>query len=492
VKDIMKIEAELTTKDYETFYVVAARRALAGKSALYALIVGVSIAAWFALSSIVQSLVPGRPFVQVFAFLIAYTIFYYFWSRYARRAAGWGGASLGPRTFSLTPEGFEERGPLSSSLSQWPAVRAIEETPEHLFVFTDETVAHIVPRRCFATPEEYEAFVQELWERVWEVSDARVAQTSSRRGMRRLVPRLAFALVAVFVVTSLLSKAPGRSTAQDHEEVSRRATDEEREEAEALLYAQSALVEKQTAALLPERPGVVDAYFVGFGSSAEQDVFMKEVFYAQDLFDRRFDTRGRSAVLINNPRAKEETPLASYTNLRATLRHLGRVMNPEEDILFLLLSSHGSKGRRLSVDYWPLPLKQLSSADIAKMLREAGIKWRVVIISACYSGGFIDKLKDDHAVIITSSTATKPSYGCGEDDDLTYFGKAFLEDQLSQGLGILEAFTGAADLVRRREAARKLPASEPQLSSAPAITAKLRTLETRLASASCCPRKALK
>jgi hypothetical protein len=349
--------------------------------------------------------------------------------------------------------------------------------------------APLSPKTCTKEIMKIEA---ELQERVRGVSDARIVETSSRLGMRRLIPRLAYVLVAVFVVTFLLSKTPVRSTAQSHEDARGNVTDKEREEGEALLYAQSALVDKQTAALLPERPGVVDAYFVGFGSSAEQDVFMKEVLYAQDLFDRRFDTHGRSTVLINNPKTKKEAPLASYTNLRAMLQHLGRVMNPEEDILFLLLSSHGSKDHRLSVNYWPLPLKQLSSADVAEMLREAGIQWRVVIVSACYSGGFIDKLKDDHAVIITSSTATKPSYGCGKDDDLTYFGKAFLEDQLNQGLGILEAFTGAATFVRRREAARKLQASEPQLSSPPAITAKLRTLETRLAPTSCCSRKALK
>src|SRR5262249_38904424 len=150
-------------------------------------------------------------------------------------------------------------------------------------------------------------------------------------------------LIVAFVSTALLTKVPGHSTVRNHEDAHKNRTEEEWEEGEALLYAQSALVEKQMGALLPERPGIVDAYFVGFGSSDEQDVFMKEVLYAQQLFDRRFDTRGRSVVLINNPKTRGEVPLASGTNLRVTLQHVGRVMNPEEDILFLLLSSHGSK-----------------------------------------------------------------------------------------------------------------------------------------------------
>jgi len=209
---------------------------------------------------------------------------------------------------------------------------------------------------------------------------------------------------------------------------------------------------------------------------------MHEALYAQQLFDRRFDTRGRSVALINNRKTSKELPLASFTNLRTTLHHIGRLLNPKEDILFLLLTTHGSQDHILSVNYWPLPLKEISSADLAEMLEESGIKWRVVIISACYSGGFIDELKNDHTLVITSSAATRRSYGCGKGDELTYFGKAFLRDQLDRETGILQAFAGAAALIRQRETAEKLQASEPQLSSPPAIIEKLKAVDARLES----------
>ncbi len=473
----MKVEAELTVKDYEAFFRAATRRAVGGTGsrrgrARYWLIFSINLAAWIAFASFLPSLFPESSLTQTFLFVAVYAVAVYFWRKRSRRlmAPEQGGTLLG------------SHGALSYSLTKWPAVRAIEETPEHVFVFVDKTVAHIVPKRCFPQSEDYQAFLRELRERVQGSSDARSVKIPPRLGARRLIPRSAFCLVAAFLATFLLSGAPLRPTSQNHQDTAEDFSEEEWEEAEDLLYSQLALVEKQNAALLPERPGIVDLYFVGFGGDADQDVFMNEALYAQHLFDRRFDTRGRSLALINNRKTRKELPLASFTNLRTTLHHVGRLLNPEEDVLFLFLTSHGSRDHILSVKYWPLPLKEISSADLAGMLDESGIKWRVVIISACYSGGFIDGLKNDHTLIITSSAATRPSFGCGKGEDLTYFGKAFFKDQLSQARGILQAFAGAAALIRQRETAEKLKASEPQLSSPPAIIEKLQALEARLES----------
>ena len=68
-------------------------------------------------------------------------------------------------------------------------------------------------------------------------------------------------------------------------------------------------------------------------------------------------------------------------------------MNPDEDILFLYLTGHGSKNAELSVKFWPLQLNQLSAENLKQMLDEAGINWRVVVISACYSGSFVNGFK---------------------------------------------------------------------------------------------------
>ena len=71
-------------------------------------------------------------------------------------------------------------------------------------------------------------------------------------------------------------------------------------------------------------------------------MFKKEVFYAQNLFDQRFDTKGRSTLLINNNETDKTLPLANYLNLEKNIeRTWVETMNTEEDVLFLFLTGHG-------------------------------------------------------------------------------------------------------------------------------------------------------
>src|SRR5262249_20718981 len=143
-----------------------------------------------------------------------------------------------------------------------------------------------------------------------------------------------------------------------------------------------------------------------------------------ELFRERFDAEGRTVELINNPKTATEVPIASATNLGRVLRHIGGLMNPEEDVLVLYLTTHGSDKHRLAVVNWPLALQDIDPPMLRRMLDESGIKWRVLAISACYSGGFIEPLKSETTLIMTAADAKSTSFGCGTESDFTYFGKA--------------------------------------------------------------------
>ena len=41
----------------------------------------------------------------------------------------------------------------------------------------------------------------------------------------------------------------------------------------------------------------------------------------------------------------------------------------------------------------------------AQNLNDSGVKWKIVVISACFSGGYIEPLKDDHSLIVTAADA---------------------------------------------------------------------------------------
>lgn len=249
---------------------------------------------------------------------------------------------------------------------------------------------------------------------------------------------------------------------------------------ERVYYAQPVLVEAATRGLLRGRPGVTDLYFVGFGGYGSEDVFMKEVRFAQDVFDRNFGTQGRSVALINNAATVDDVPLATVSNLKQVLKHIGRIMNRDDDVLFLFMTSHGSEKHELTVSLRSFRLNDITPAELKGALDEAQIKWRVLMISACYSGGFIEPLKDEHTLIATASAPDKQSFGCGSESEFTYFGKAVLDEQLKAERHLPTAFQKASESIKAREMAEGKDHSEPGLFVGSAIAPKLRDLEQRL------------
>lgn len=249
---------------------------------------------------------------------------------------------------------------------------------------------------------------------------------------------------------------------------------------EELFHAQDGLLDAHLAALQPQRPGVVDLYFVGFAPYGTQDVFGKELHTISRLMQERFDAAGRSVLLGNDPATLGDWPIASATNLRATLARVGKIIDADEDMVFLYVTTHGSKDGELSVELPPLQLSQLRPAALASMLRDSGIKWKVLLISACFSGGFIEPLKDENTLIITATDANKQSFGCTNGADFTWFGKAYFDDALRRTRSFTEAFDFARQTVARREREQKVTPSNPQISVGAAIKDKLTALQQRL------------
>ena len=246
---------------------------------------------------------------------------------------------------------------------------------------------------------------------------------------------------------------------------------------EEVFHAQGELIERQLAAIEAGRPGVTELYFVGFAPDGSQDVFLREMRSVKALIDRSFDASRRSIALVSNPATAAEYPIATATSLRRTLAQVAMRMNPEEDVLLLYVTAHGDEGFGLSAYAPPLDLAPVNPTVLARALNDAGIKWRVLVVSACYSGGFIEPLKDDHTLIITASAANRQSFGCQSGNDWTYFGEAYFGQALPKAKSFIEAFPLAAQAVAQREAAEKLiPPSDPQMFVGRAIAGKLKEL----------------
>jgi hypothetical protein len=245
---------------------------------------------------------------------------------------------------------------------------------------------------------------------------------------------------------------------------------------ERLFHLQGELIERHLAGIEPGRPGVAELYFVGFAPDASQDVFLNEMRFARNLFDRSYGSAGRSIGLASSQTALDELPIASTTNLARALKRVGQAMNAEEDVLFLFITAHGDRQHRLSAWQPPLELASLTPTALARMLQDSGVKWRVIVVSACYAGGFIEPLRDDNTIVIAAAAADRTSFGCEAGRDFTYFGEAYLRDALARTRSFTEAFELAKDIVSKKEAAENLVPSLPQMWAGPAIAARLKNL----------------
>ena len=193
---------------------------------------------------------------------------------------------------------------------------------------------------------------------------------------------------------------------------------------------------------------------VSFGLFGPQGVFRREATAAAQIVASRF---GADPVVVRfNTKTGGD---ATVQTLAATLQAEAKKMNGESDILFLILTSHGSRDG-LAVTAGRV-METLQPSNLAEMLERTGIRYKVVIISACYSGVFIPRIADADTLVITAADAQHPSFGCQDKAKWTYFGDAFFNVALRQAKSLKEAFVIARTFVRKRELREHFEPSNP-------------------------------
>ena len=193
---------------------------------------------------------------------------------------------------------------------------------------------------------------------------------------------------------------------------------------------------------------------VSFGLFGDQGVFRSEATGAARVVAGRFGS-GPINVQYNSKKGGA----ATIQGLALSLRAAANGMAAESDILFLILTSHGSRAG-LAVKAGRLT-QTLTPSNLADMLARTGMRYKVVVISACYSGVFIPRLANPDTLVITAADADHPSFGCRDKARWTYFGNAFFNVALRQAKSLKDAFVVAHSLVKKREVRERFEPSNP-------------------------------
>ncbi|WP_339481871.1 MULTISPECIES: C13 family peptidase [unclassified Pseudomonas] len=226
------------------------------------------------------------------------------------------------------------------------------------------------------------------------------------------------------------------------------------------VLAQGRLLE-DALANIPASTPAVELYSLTLGGDGKQSVFLRESDYVANMLASRFGAFGQIR-LVNHRDHLGDRPMASRESLRRAAATLAERSGPE-DLIFIYLTSHGTSEHELVLDQPRMELPDLPADELAVVLAPLKKRDKIVVISACYSGGFIPALKDERTLIMTASRADRVSFGCSEEANFTYFGDALFAQALNQTDNLEQAFKRAKAIVAEREQADNFEASEPQM-----------------------------
>jgi hypothetical protein len=233
---------------------------------------------------------------------------------------------------------------------------------------------------------------------------------------------------------------------------------------ESALYAQRRLLDLSLAAVAPSDPKRINMYLLAIAGDGTQEVFRREVEFVRGQFAQRFGAGRRTVTLVNSRATVGTLPMATHTSIREALQAIAARMDRENDILFLFLTSHGSEEHEFTLNQSGIGLAGLSAAKLGELLKSSGIRWKVVVVSACYGGGFADAIQDDGTLFIAAARRDRQSFGCADENEFTHFGRAFFKEALPRSKSFQEAFARAEALVRQWEIEH---VAEPAAAAAP-------------------------
>lgn len=183
----------------------------------------------------------------------------------------------------------------------------------------------------------------------------------------------------------------------------------------------------QLAALREQIPGESDVYFLAVGGDGHEAVFGRDIEVAKQGVAKVFDIEGRSISLLND-RTYRQYPLATPAHVISALQALDQKMDSDEDLLFIHLVSHGGRNGDFLLSQPGMSLPDLTPSAFAEAIQSLRVRKKVLVVSACYSGQWLDQLKSDDLIMLMSARRDRTSFGCGDDSEMTWFTKATYQE----------------------------------------------------------------
>ena len=213
--------------------------------------------------------------------------------------------------------------------------------------------------------------------------------------------------------------------------------------------------------------------FVLFGllTAAQAQTFSwKGIFIAGDDSIENFDN-GRIDIsnLMTKLTKMDTIHLTSSRNhvsktvFPATLQNIGMAFTQtpvgKNEGCFVHMTSHGAKNQGFYLSLSGI----LSPRDFAQYVnKRCGNAPTIILVSACYSGQFINEsMKGPNRIIMTAAIHDRPSFGCSADTRYTYWDQCLL-DTIPASKTWTEVYKKVQACIAQKESSQGFPSSYPQ------------------------------
>ena len=185
---------------------------------------------------------------------------------------------------------------------------------------------------------------------------------------------------------------------------------------------------------------------------------------SRDALGELFAAKGLAAENqhhLNSQFSLEAKPPADQATLQALALSFTQLnIRPEQDACLFYVSSHGKQGDGVY-------MKRVHDGQLTPAQLNTALNWTcgtaptVVMVSACYSGQFIQPLHADNRIIMTAASAQRPSFGCSEAQEYTFWDGCVI-DHFERSSTWENLYANVKQCIAQKEQQLGYPASQPQ------------------------------
>lgn len=209
----------------------------------------------------------------------------------------------------------------------------------------------------------------------------------------------------------------------------------------------------------PEPPGRI--IFAGFAMHSQAKAFRNDVLLAEKLV-KDIDPNALMLKLANPARDQSaDWPQATAENFALVMSKTAEVARPQDRVL-LLISTHSNPGL-LNINAGGKHLPPLQPKMLSDALAPLHKVPTLVVLSACYSGAFLEPLQAPNRVVLTATDVRRTAFNCQYKGEYTPFAEALFGQPGAESRSVTEWMGEAQKLIAAQEKRRKLAPSQPRI-----------------------------